>query len=198
MSNRFLYKVIVLGDSGVGKTSLIDKFVTSVFKNQYEATVGIDLKFAHLEVADRSVKLQIWDTAGQERYASITNSYYQATDGVIVVADVSCDASLKSVHKWIDRARTFIQKDVPFVVVVNKTDLLHTSPMRNGYGFSQVNEILKLRGDDFIPVSVKQNINVSGPFHTLVQKILFHAKKVPSLKLKPSRRLPHRQCCNII
>ena len=98
---KVLLKVIILGDSGVGKTSLMNQYVNKKFSNQYKATIGADFLTKEVMVDDRLVTMQIWDTAGQERFRTITSTYYRGTHGVIVVYDVTSGESFANVKRWL-------------------------------------------------------------------------------------------------
>jgi len=97
----FLAKVIIIGDSGVGKTNLLTKFCDGVFKDSYVATIGVDFKLKTINVDDAKVKLQIWDTAGQERFRNITQTYYKGAAGIILAYAVNNKQSFKNIASWI-------------------------------------------------------------------------------------------------
>ena len=96
----FLAKVIIIGDSGVGKTNLLTKFCDGVFKDSYVATIGVDFKLKTINVDDAKVKLQIWDTAGQERFRNITQTYYKGAAGIILAYAVNNKQSFKNIASW--------------------------------------------------------------------------------------------------
>jgi len=132
MSSKFsqhksLQKIIILGAQGVGKTSLMERFVAAKFSSQYKATIGADFSTKDVQVGDELVTLQIWDTAGQERYQSLGTAFYRGADACVLVYDVSEAASFQKLETW---RNTFIQsadikdaRDFPFVVLGNKSDL---------------------------------------------------------------------------
>ena len=124
---RSLQKIIILGAQGVGKTSLMERFVAAKFNSQYKATIGADFSTKDVVVGDEVVTLQIWDTAGQERYQSLGTAFYRGADACVLVYDVSEAASFAKLETW---RTTFIQsadikdaKDFPFVVLGNKSDM---------------------------------------------------------------------------
>ena len=96
-----LAKVIIIGDSGVGKTNLLTKFCDGVFKESYVATIGVDFKIKTVSVDGSRVRLQIWDTAGQERFRNITQTYYKGASGIILAYSASCKQSFKSIGSWL-------------------------------------------------------------------------------------------------
>ncbi|XP_016114404.1 ras-related protein Rab-35-like [Sinocyclocheilus grahami] len=97
----YLFKLLIIGDSGVGKSSLLLRFADNTFSGSYITTIGVDFKIRTVEINGEKVKLQIWDTAGQERFRTITSTYYRGTHGVIVVYDVSSAESFVNVKRWL-------------------------------------------------------------------------------------------------
>ena len=120
----YLYKIVVIGDSGVGKTNLIARYTVDGFTLDSKATIGVEFGHAIVKQADGSIiKLQIWDTAGQERYRSVTHGYYRGTSGVIIVFDITKMETFKNVHKWLTELRDFVFEDIPIILIGNKIDL---------------------------------------------------------------------------
>ncbi|KAG8236488.1 hypothetical protein J437_LFUL016399 [Ladona fulva] len=134
---KVLLKVIILGDSGVGKTSLMNQFVNKKFSNQYKATIGADFLTKEVQVDDRTVTMQaltyfclnntIWDTAGQERFQSLGVAFYRGADCCVLVFDVTAPNTFKSLDSWRDefliQASPRDPENFPFVVLGNKVDL---------------------------------------------------------------------------
>nr|XP_032836009.1 ras-related protein Rab-35 isoform X2 [Petromyzon marinus] len=101
-----LFKLLIIGDSGVGKSSLLLRFSDNVFSGSHITTIGVDFKIRTMDVGGERVKLQIWDTAGQERFRTITSTYYRGTHGVIVVYDVTSAESFVNVQRWLQEITT--------------------------------------------------------------------------------------------
>merc|ERR1712147_378899 len=124
---RTLLKVIILGDSGVGKTSLMHQYVSKKFSNQYKATIGADFLTKEVQVEDRLVTMQIWDTAGQERFQSLGVAFYRGADCCVLVYDVTAPTTFKNLESWRDefliQASPRDPENFPFVVIGNKVDL---------------------------------------------------------------------------
>ena len=116
-------KVIIIGDSGVGKTNLITRFCENSFKDSYVATIGVDFKIKTLSVGDRRYKLQIWDTAGQERFKNITQTYYKGAAGIILAYSISDRNSFENVERWINQIDTHAPSDVSKILIATKSDL---------------------------------------------------------------------------
>merc|ERR1712130_265387 len=123
---KVLLKVIILGDSGVGKTSLMNQYVNKKFSNQYEATIGADFLTKEVQVDDRLVTMQIWDTAGQERFQSLGVAFYRGADCCVLVCDVNVQKTFENLDNWRDefliQASPNDQENFPFVVLGNKID----------------------------------------------------------------------------
>merc|ERR1712070_1069879 len=124
---RTLLKVIILGDSGVGKTSLMHQYVSKKFSNQYKATIGADFLTKEVQVEDRLVTMQIWDTAGQERFQSLGVAFYRGADCCVLVYDVNTAKTFENLDNWRDefliQASPMDPESFPFVVLGNKADL---------------------------------------------------------------------------
>lgn len=124
---KVLLKVIILGDSGVGKTSLMNQYVNKKFSNQYKATIGADFLTKEVQVDDRTVTMQIWDTAGQERFQSLGVAFYRGADCCVLVFDVTAPNTFKSLDSWRDefliQASPREPENFPFVLLGNKVDL---------------------------------------------------------------------------
>lgn len=125
--HKSLQKIIILGAQGVGKTSLMERFVAAKFSAQYKATIGADFSTKDVTVGNELITLQIWDTAGQERYQSLGTAFYRGADACVLVYDVSDAGSFNKLETWrkafIDAADVKDPKDFPFVVLGNKADL---------------------------------------------------------------------------
>uniref|UniRef100_A0A8D9AX72 Ras-related protein Rab-7a n=1 Tax=Cacopsylla melanoneura TaxID=428564 RepID=A0A8D9AX72_9HEMI len=125
--NRVLFKVVILGNAAVGKTSLLNQFVNNKFSNQYKATIGADFLTKEVFLDNRIVTLQIWDTAGQERFQSLGVAFYRGADCCVLVCDVTAPSSFQSLSSWKDefliQAAPADPDNFPFVVLGNKVDL---------------------------------------------------------------------------
>lgn len=117
-----LYKMIIIGDSGVGKTNILSRYTKNQFSFDFKSTVGVEFGAKKVEMYGIKIKNQIWDTAGQERYKSITNSYYKGAKGALVVYDITKRDTFQNVSKWINELRMNGDKDVIIVLVGNKCD----------------------------------------------------------------------------
>jgi len=126
LRKKVLLKVIILGDSGVGKTSLMNQYVNQKFNKQYKATIGADFLTKEITIDDKAVTLQIWDTAGQERFQSLGTAFYRGADCCVLVYDITEKKSFDSLNSWSEeflvQAAPQSPTDFPFVVIGNKLD----------------------------------------------------------------------------
>lgn len=119
----YLFKIILIGDSGVGKTSILARFVGEEVVKSHISTIGIDFKMKCLSVDGKQVKIQVWDTAGQERYETITTQYYRRAQGIVLAYDITRKESFNSIRKWLRYVEEFAERDVKLTLIGNKSDL---------------------------------------------------------------------------
>ena len=174
---NYLFKLLIIGESGVGKTSLLLRFTDDSFTANHLTTIGIDFKIKIINIEDKLIKLQIWDTAGQERFRTITKTYYKGAHGIILTYDVTDQNSFKNIRNWIKQIEANAQTNVKKVLVGNKCD----KPDR----VVTEEEGKKLADDfnmNFFETSAKTNKNVSEVFNFLTQEILKSNKDTPTAK----------------
>ncbi|XP_069062736.1 ras-related protein Rab-43 [Pleurodeles waltl] len=119
----FLFKIVLIGDAGVGKTCIVQRFKTGIFVERQGSTIGVDFTMKTLEIQGKRVKLQIWDTAGQERFRTITQSYYRSANGAIIAYDITKRGTFNSIPHWIDDVRKYAGSNIVQLVIGNKLDL---------------------------------------------------------------------------
>ena len=120
---NYKFKVVVVGDSGVGKTNLIKRFINNEFKSDSKATVGVEILSKNFIINNEIFKIEIWDTAGQERYKSITTAYYKGAKGAMIIYDVTNQNSFNNVDKWFNEIKDKASKNINLIMIGNKTDL---------------------------------------------------------------------------
>lgn len=170
---KYLFKILVIGDVGVGKTSLIRRFTRGYFAENITSTVGVDLDSRILNIHGDKVKLQCWDTAGQEKYRSITQSYYRNADAVIMVFDLTNRGSFASIPQWLMDVQRYTSKNAVKVLVGNKTDLKGAKRMVNSRSAANLAEFEDLL---YIETSAKWDDNIETLFTELAEQLRENAK----------------------
>uniref|UniRef100_A0A0K8TNI6 Ras-related protein Rab-35 n=1 Tax=Tabanus bromius TaxID=304241 RepID=A0A0K8TNI6_TABBR len=164
-----LFKLLIIGDSGVGKSSLLIRFSDDTFSGSYITTIGVDFKIRTVVINGKRVKLQIWDTAGQERFRTITSTYYRGTHGVIIVYDVTNGESFANVRRWLQEIE--LNCDVVNKVLVgNKND----DPVRKVVITEDAQRFARQMDIELFETSAKDNINVEQMFLAITQQVLRH------------------------
>ncbi len=180
-SPDFLFKILLIGDSGVGKTSVLRRFADDAFDGDaFISTIGIDYKLKTIALmGGRTVRLQIWDTAGQERFHTITTSYYRGADGILLVYDVTDANSFDNIaNKWLRTVAEYADgggDDVEKVLVGNKSDVEEKRVVSREKGENLAKEF----GLPFVETSAKANVNVDRAFVDLSRMILAKALRNP-------------------
>jgi len=170
--SKTLLKVIVLGDSGVGKTSLMNQFVNNKFSDAYKATIGAGFLTKSVNVDDQLVTLQIWDTAGQERFQALGTSFYRGADCCVLVYDVNVAQTHEHLDSWRNEFLSFVQttesNDIPFVVIGNKIDLNQRTVSK-----AKAEQWCESRGGiPYFETSAKEGIAVGQAFFTITKLAL--------------------------
>ncbi|KAI7792219.1 ras-related protein Rab-19-like [Triplophysa rosa] len=119
----FLFKIILIGDSNVGKTCVVQSFKTGLYSERQQNTIGVDFTVRTLHIHGKRVKMQVWDTAGQERFRTITQSYYRSAHGAMIAYDITRQATFDSVPRWIHEVQQFGAANVLMALIGNKCDL---------------------------------------------------------------------------
>ena len=165
------YKIIMIGDSAVGKSSILNYYINNSFQLSYNSTIGIDFKSKVTNINGKDIKLQIWDTAGQERFRSIVRSYYRSCHGAIVVFDMTVPRTLENISNWLDEINNYMTPNCPIVLVGNKSDLYED----NGYCVNKKNiyKILETNTNiTYVEASARRGIMINEIFITLIKKLL--------------------------
>ena len=165
-----LIKVIIVGDSGVGKSSIMTRYCDKFFTNSYISTIGVDFKIRKIVIGNTKCKLQIWDTAGQERFKSITTSYYRGADCILVVYDVFSYKSFDYLKNHQKDSHTYCDKNVITAVIGNKTDNSGEREVTRTEGSEYAESIHAL----FFETSAKSGKNIDNIFETISSE---HIKK---------------------
>merc|ERR1711935_852765 len=119
----YLFKLLLIGDSGVGKTCVLFRFSDDAFNSTFISTIGIDFKIRTIELDEKKIKLQIWDTAGQERFRTITTAYYRGAMGILLVYDITNEKSFDNIKNWIRNIEQHASDSVQKILIGNKCDM---------------------------------------------------------------------------
>ncbi|CAF0827892.1 unnamed protein product [Adineta steineri] len=170
------FKILIIGESSVGKSSLMTRFVDETFQATFFPTIGVDFKVRTLVIDDHQCKVQIWDTAGQERFRVITTTYYRDAAGVIIVYDVTNGESFSRIRRWIDEINKYCDNSIAKVLVGNKDD----SPSSDGgeqmekiVSTSDAQQYARQMNLTFFETSAKDNKNVSEAFYAVTRLALY-------------------------
>lgn len=174
-TKNITFKILVLGDSAVGKTSLINQFVNNNFTIKYKATIGVDLSTKIISIDNSIIQLQIWDPSGSERFRSINESFFRGTDGYIMTCSLTSLESFEHFETWINEMETIIGSNVPFVPVANKCDVDEVEWEVTKTKFDTWCSERNIQG---FYVSAKDNTNVENAFTILTEKILKDYKPI--------------------
>jgi len=182
----FLFKLLLIGDSGVGKSCLLLRFADDTYTESYISTIGVDFKIRTVELDGKTIKLQIWDTAGQERFRTITSSYYRGAHGIIVVYDVTDVDSFNNVKQWLHEIDRYASENVNKLLVGNKSDLAS----KRAVTFEQGKEFADSLGIEFVETSAKNATNVEKAFMAMSSQIKSKMKTQPSNEKKGAKLGP--------
>ena len=159
----YIFKVLLLGNSDVGKSSLLLRFVDSLWNDAFVPTIGVDFKVKTLEINNKKVKMQIWDTAGQERFRTVVSTYFRGAHGILLLYDVTNRDSFKNLESWLIEIEKNAKEKVLKILIGNKCDLTDDREIstEEGKAFALRN------GMEFMETSAKMNTNVTEAFETL-------------------------------
>ena len=162
-----LYKIIIIGDTCVGKSNILTRYLKDEFREDSKSTVGVELGTKFLKIKGTGAKLQIWDTAGQERYRSITSSYYKGSHGCFIVYDITSESSFENVDKWFEQAQKEASKDVSLILVGNKCDLENERKISKEKGEEKARSL----NCPFFETSALSKIKIDDIFNEMVNNI---------------------------
>ncbi|XP_019371664.1 PREDICTED: ras-related protein Rab-11A-like [Gavialis gangeticus] len=207
----YLFKIVLIGDSGVGKSNLLSRFTRNEFNLESKSTIGVEFATRSITVDSKTVKAQIWDTAGQERYRAITSAYYRGAVGALLVYDIAKYLTYEDAERWLRELQDHADVNIVIMLVGNKSDLRHLRavPTDEAKSFAEKN------GLSFIETSALDSTNVETAFHNILTEIyrIVSQKQMagqselelgPSTTIEPIHMLPTHQegkqapCCQNI
>lgn len=175
---EFLFKLLLIGNSGVGKSCILMRYADNSFTENFFNTIGVDFKIKTITLNDQVIKMQIWDTAGQDRFRTLTSSYYRGAHGIIIVYDVTNRDSFDNVRQWMQEIEKFASENVNKLLVGNKSDLEEQREVTYDEGV----ELAKKFDIPFLEVSAKNSLHVDDTFTTMATEIQTRFLKEKSQK----------------
>ncbi|KAF8030491.1 hypothetical protein BT93_E2816 [Corymbia citriodora subsp. variegata] len=163
----YLFKIVLIGDSAVGKSNLLARFARDEFYPNSKSTIGVEFQTQKLNIDGKEIKAQIWDTAGQERFRAVTSAYYRGAVGALLVYDISRRQTFDSVGRWLNELHTYSDMNVITVLVGNKSDLKDAREVSAAEGKT----LAEAQGLFFMETSALDSSNVAAAFRTVVQEI---------------------------
>ena len=204
-----LYKIVLIGDSCVGKSNILSRWTMDEFNLESKSTIGVEFATKDIHYNNKILKVQVWDTAGQERYRAITSAYYRGAHGAIIVYDITKYKSFEHVDHWFEEISQFGNNEISIILIGNKADLINFRSVSENEG----KELAKSKNFLFIETSALDNYNIDDAFNQLVIQIyqnytlkeqmesskndIIHTESSQKIVLKRSSIAIHKNdCCN--
>ena len=178
-------KIIVVGDSGVGKTNLINRFASDKFDTNSKATIGVEFVYKTLKINKEVIKVEVWDTAGQERYRAITSSYYKGAKGAIIVYDITNEDSFNNVESWMNEVTKKGKMDMQFLLVGNKKDLVNDRKVTEQKGIDKAKEL----NMNLFEASALEKTNVNEAFNYLMKEIYLNIRREKNINTNNEEKI---------
>ncbi|XP_010453062.1 PREDICTED: ras-related protein RABA4a-like [Camelina sativa] len=169
----YVFKLVLIGDSGVGKSQILSRYARNEFSLDSKATIGVEFQTRTLVMDHKSVKAQIWDTAGQERYRAVTSAYYRGAVGAMLVYDVSRRQTFDHIPRWLEELRNHADKNIVIILVGNKSDLED----QRAISTEDAQEFAEKEGLFFLETSALNAVNVESAFSTVLTEIFNFVNK---------------------
>ena len=163
----YIFKIVLIGDTNVGKSSILLRYTDDIYHSRYISTIGVDFKIKTIELDGKIVKLQLWDTAGQEKFKTITSSYYRGAHGFIVVYDITNFNSFLSVKNWIQEILYYSNDKAKIIILGNKNELENQRQV----SIFDTNELSNQLKIPIFEVSARNNFDINRSINSLVQEI---------------------------
>ena len=203
---EMMFKVVLVGDSFVGKTNIMSKYLKNIFQADSKATVGVEFGSKQFNIEGHSINAQIWDTAGQERYKAITSAYYKGAKGAFVVYDITRKESFESIDKWVSDLKASADKKLTVVIIGNKSDLEDQRQVTKEQGQEKANQLEVA----FMETSAVSGDNLDKAFDMMINEVYkkCHEEMLAeddldieggqdiNLNKKPENTGNNKKCCN--
>jgi Ras-related protein Rab-1A len=166
MNNNFLFRILLIGDSGVGKSSILNRFSDDVFNANYSTTIGVDFRSKNIKIDHQHISIEMWDSTGHKRFRDITRSFYRKTNCVIVIFDLSFRQSFQNIKIWFEEIEKMAPKDSIKILVGNKLDL------DREISVEEINDYVRKTNIKYIETSAKDNTNIQELINVTVEELL--------------------------
>lgn len=163
----YLFKIVLIGDSGVGKSNILSRFTKNEFCLESKSTIGVEFATKTLQIEGKTIKAQIWDTAGQERYRAITSAYYRGAVGALLVYDMTKKQTFDNVQRWLRELRNHADSNIVIMLAGNKSDLTHLRVVQQ----EEAQSMAEKEGLSFLETSALEATNVENAFQTILSEI---------------------------
>jgi len=198
----YLFKIVLIGDSGVGKSNILSRFTRNEFLVESKSTIGVEFATRSIEIEKKVVKAQIWDTAGQERYRAITSAYYRGAVGALLVYDITKKETFADVEKWLTELRDHADSKIVIMLTGNKCDLQHLRSVS-----TQDAEIYAAKEDLlFLETSALSSVNIDAAFQKVLSVIHERSTSIEPMQSKQatenlveiekSKAVAREKCCS--
>lgn len=166
---EYIFKVILIGSAGVGKSSILQRYIQKIFTDTYSCTIGVDFFMKSIEIEGKNVKMQIWDTAGTEKYRSITTSYYRGAHAAFIVFDLTNKESFEALPQWIENYFKYSNKDLEknIILIGNKNDLVDKRIVTE----LDIENFAKINKMKYFETSAKNDVNIEESFRYIAEKL---------------------------
>ena len=166
----YIFKLILIGSSGVGKTSILQRYIQKIFNDDYTCTIGVDFFMKSMKIDDKLIKLQLWDTAGTEKFKSITTGYYRGANAAFIVFDLTSRKSFESVSEWIENYYKFSNPDYErhVILIGNKSDLKNERIITE----DEIDDFVKLNKIKYFETSAKNGENIDDTFLFIAEQLM--------------------------
>ncbi|WOL17040.1 ras-related protein Rab11B-like [Canna indica] len=189
----YLFKVVLIGDSGVGKSNLLSRFTRNEFSLESKSTIGVEFATRSIRVDEKVVKAQIWDTAGQERYRAITSAYYRGAVGALVVYDITRNVTFDNVERWLKELRDHTDSSIVIMLVGNKADVRHLRAVDT----EAATAFAERENTYFMETSALESTNVEKAFTEVLNQIYQVVSRKALEATSHSTSLPKGQTINV-
>lgn len=169
----YVFKIVLIGDSAVGKSQILSRFARNEFSLDSKATIGVEFQTRTIVIEHKSVKAQIWDTAGQERYRAVTSAYYRGAVGAMLVYDITKRQSFDHIPRWLEELRNHADKNIVIILIGNKSDL----ESQRAVPTEDAKEFAQKEGLFFLETSAMEATNVDNAFSTVLTEIFYIVNK---------------------